>query len=188
MSRFQCMRLHAVPKSAVDYWESNALRLSGRAPGLPAGDRSEWNRDHAMFIVCRVLPLQDLPRRVRRIAIEAYLAGGEAYSDGSSIVPDSLRYGYTKDWQGVVHDYIFYLKHWGLKDADGHEWGFREANEAYRVMWQSDGQKLRGNTWFAGLMLGAWPVWREYTEAEKKSCDGQYYSPARPVMVEAAVC
>lgn len=114
---------------------------------------------HTDFVIGYVLPLLHLPAWLLRIAVEAYLSGMEADSDGSSVVPESLRYGYIKDWQGVMHDYIYWLHARALPDAFGHVWGWNEANNAYRLGWIYDGQRGRAYTWYLGLTIGSYPVW-----------------------------
>lgn len=125
----------------------------------PTFDKDEWDKDHAAFVLGRVLPRLHLPDRVRRITAEAYLAGMEKASNGSSVVPEALRDGNIKDWQGVMHDYIFWLHQRGLPDADGHYWTLAEANRAYREAWIADGQMARGWVWWTGLSIGSWVVW-----------------------------
>lgn len=127
---------------------------------IPSKDKSEWDKDHAAFFIARVFPILDMPLDIRRIAIEAYLTKDfEAWSDGSSVVPDSMRYGYTKDWQGIMHDYLFYLHHLDLPDALGHSWSYWEANNAYRRAWLVEGSYGRSILWYFGLTVGSWPVW-----------------------------
>lgn len=136
--------------------------------GNPTWQPGEWNKDHTGFIVGRVLPVLNLPYRVHTIAVEAYLAGYEGVSDGSTVVPDSARYGRIKDWQGVMHDYIYWLHHQGLADAFGHIWSFNEANNAYRWGWICDGQRLRGDAWYLGLTLGGYPAWAGWLGNDKQ--------------------
>jgi hypothetical protein len=135
-----------------DCWLASAIK--------PTKDPEEWDRDHSAWYIARVFPVLDLPLRLRRICCEAYLTDGlEEWCDGSSVVPDSKRYGYCKDFQGVMHDYIFWTHHKGLPDAYGHVWTYDEANRAYRDAWIADGQAFRGWLYYAGLTVGAWPVW-----------------------------
>ena len=122
-------------------------------------EQDEWNQEHVNYVLGVILPALKMPIKVRRMAIEAYLAGMEKNSDGSSVVPNELRYGRMKDWEGVMHDYIFTLHHLGLADSFGHTWGWTEANNAYREAWVADGMRWRGDLWWAGLMIGSWPVW-----------------------------
>lgn len=132
---------------------------------IPVADRKhpdwdeEWDKDHTAFVLGLVLPRLHLANRIRRIVVEAYLAGMEDKSDGSSVVPDELRDGNMKDWPGVMHDYIFWLHSRGMSDADGKVWTLKEANAAYRDAWIADGQWLRGWAWWLGLTAGSWAVW-----------------------------
>jgi hypothetical protein len=139
---------------AIDHWYDYAIQAK-----LPSEKKSEWDKCHAAFYIGRVFPILHMPPKVRRIAVEAYLAGMEAHSDGSSVVPDSMRYGHTKDWEGVMHDYIFWLHHKGMADASGHVWTLDEANRAYKDAWIADGQALRGHLWYVGLTLGSRFYW-----------------------------
>lgn len=120
----------------------------------------EWDKDHINYILGVLLPSLNMPLKVRRIATEAYLVGAEAYSDGSSVVPNSHHHGNIKDWQGVMHDYIFWLHHNGKIDAFKNVWGWEKANATYRQAWiADDDQWLIGWTWYTGLMIGSYPVW-----------------------------
>ncbi|MEI7879866.1 MAG: hypothetical protein WCI95_03215 [bacterium] len=119
---------------------------------LPA----EWDKDHRDYVIGVILPSMRLPLKVRRIAVEAYLAGMELRSDGSSVIPDEWNW---KDIWGVTHDYIFMLHRCGLTDAFDHEWGLLEANTAYRQGWIASGRPFRGWAWWVGLTAGSWWVW-----------------------------
>ena len=88
--------------------------------------------------------------------MEAYLAGYEMVSDGSSVVPDQWNW---KDISGVTHDYIFMLHRLNLKDAYDHQWGLAEANNAYRDIWIAAGRPWRGWAWWVGLTAGSWWIW-----------------------------
>lgn len=136
-------------------------KVFASAAVLPTQDKEEWNRRHTCFILGVVLPALRPPLKVYRIAVEAYLADEESQSDGSTLVPDELRYGNIKDWQGVMHDYIFKLHREKRTDAFGHEWHLMEANNAYRLGWIADGQWIRGNAWWLGLAVGSWYVWNQ---------------------------
>ena len=139
---------------AIDHYKSWIMLAR-----IPENDSAEWDKNHAAFFIGQVLPILGLPIKIRRIAVEAYLSGYENYSDGSSVVPDGFRYGNTKDWQGVTHDYIFHLHRERMTDAYGHYWSLAEANAMYRKGWICDGQRLRGDLWWIGLTIGAWVVW-----------------------------
>jgi hypothetical protein len=141
---------------AVKHWQHYAMM----APDCPTWEPAEWQLDHSYFIIGRILPILRPDIMVYRIAVEAYLAGMEPVSDGSSVVPDAARYGRIKDWQGVMHDYIFWLHHVKLSDAFGHVWTLAEANAAYRHGWVVDGQRFRGNVWWLGLTVGSWAIWK----------------------------
>ena len=122
----------------------------------PWGGKDEWTKDHADYVIGLLLPFLSLPIRLRRVWIQAYLAGMEAMSDGSSVVPDLADW---KDVAGVGHDFLFWLHHNGLPDAYGHFWTWSEANAAYRTMWTALGHPVRGWAWWAGLEIGSYPVW-----------------------------
>jgi hypothetical protein len=126
---------------------------------LPTWEPEEWAKDHGSFILGLVMPAVRPADWIRRIVTEAYLAGMEAQSDGSSLVPDSARYGNVKDWQGVAHDYVGRLHVENRPDAFGHRWTFWESNWMYNRAWAADGQPLRGWLWWAGLTAGYWPRW-----------------------------
>ena len=116
----------------------------------------EWHRDHRDYVIGRIIPSMRLSSKVRRIAVEAYLAGYEMVSDGSSVVPDQWNW---KDIWGVMHDYIFYLHRMGRADAYGHKWTLAEANAAYRDGWIASGHTARGWAWWVGLTAGSWWIW-----------------------------
>ena len=127
---------------------------------IPTQNRYEWGLDHGDFFIGRVFPVLQIPMDIRRIVTEAYLAGYEVHSDGSSVVPESRRWGrYVKDWEGVMHDYIRWLHSRNLPDAFGTVWTYLEWNDAYRRAWDADGMSVRGCVWYAGLMAGGWWVW-----------------------------
>lgn len=144
----------AINNPAPFYWAAHR----------PGNGKEEWGKDHRAFIIGMVLPVLDMPIKLRRIVVEAYLAGAEEISNGSSVVPESFRYGRTKDFQGVAHDYLFWLHEHGLPDAFGHYWTLDEANKAYRDLWIADGQKCRGWLWYVGLSIGSWYVWTKRGE------------------------
>jgi len=153
--------------AAIDEWMHYAA-ISTKPKQKPKnGWKEEWDKDHSAYFIGRVLPILYMPTKVRRIAVEAYLAGAEQDSNGSNVVPDSLRYGNTKDWQGVMHDYIFELHRRGWSDADGHTWTLAEANRAYRQAWAADGQALRGWAWWIGLTAGSWVIWNRKGQAAR---------------------
>lgn len=142
---------------AIAKWRVYVIHFLDAPPGWA---KAEWRKDHLSWILGVVLPSLLLPSDIRRIATEAYLAGEEAISDGSSVVPDAHRYGNIKDWEGVAHDYLFCLHHLDRADAYGHRWSFWEANNMYRRGWFCDGQYIRGVAWLAGLTVGSWPQWK----------------------------
>lgn len=129
-------------------WAENAV--------VPTYLPEEWDKDHRNYVLGVVMPSMKLPAKVRRIVVEAYLAGYELVSDGSSVVPDEWNW---KDIWGVMHDYIFWLHRNGLHDAYGKTWTLAEANIAYREGWIASGHKFRGWAWWLGLSLGSWYVW-----------------------------
>lgn len=142
---------------AIEHWDDYAALAKTQ---VPTDSRGEWNRDHTAYYIACVFPALRLPLWYRRIAIEAFLAGMEPASDGSSVVPESCKYGkHVKDWQGVVHDYLFELHRLGLADAYGHEWGYHESNWCYAQLWYEDGRVTRGTLWLIGLEVGAWVAW-----------------------------
>jgi hypothetical protein len=130
--------------------------------------KEEWEKDHSAYFIAYVLPTLDMALDIRRVAIEAYLTyrivdgkriSFEQECDGSSVVPDNKRYGYTKDWQGVLHDFLFEMHHRGWADAFEKVWGYWASNDAYRRAWLTDNSYFRSVVWFAGLTVGSWPVW-----------------------------
>ena len=131
----------------------------------PESKAAEWNKDHSAFFIAFVLPLLDMSLDIRQVTVEAYLtktADGltfEQTCDGSSVVPDSKRYGFTKDWQGTLHDFLFEMHHRGWADAYGREWGYNASNNAYRRAWLTEGSYFRSVVWYTGLTVGSWPVW-----------------------------
>lgn len=127
---------------------------------IPTQDPAEWDKDHHAFYIYRVLPILDLPLDLRQLAAEAYLTPGfEQYSDGSTLVPNDHRYGHTKDWEGCMHDYLFYLHHLGAADAYGRTWGYWASNNMYRRAWACSGEVVRSVVWYTGLTVGSWLFW-----------------------------
>lgn len=146
---------------AIDYPEEWAARAV-----VPSYLPSEWDNDHRDYVIGVILPsMTKLPSRIRRIAVEAYLAGYELWSDGSSVVPDEWNW---KDIWGVMHDYIFWMHHAGLVDAYGRNWSWLETNDAYRTGWIVSGHRMRGWTWWTGLMIGSWPIWNGWLGNQSK--------------------
>jgi hypothetical protein len=132
----------------------------------PANTPDEWNKDHCKFILNYWLPklyynpLGNTKQELKdwRIAVEAYLSGAELRSDGSTAVSDPMLPG-CKDPAGVVHDYVFELRHLGRPDAFGHVWGLLEANCLYRRIWLMCGMEREGNFRWIGLFFVSWIPW-----------------------------
>lgn len=156
-------------ETAIRLWWTWAERARGQGyPERAYQNRpDEWDADHRAYIIGMVLPLINPPYRIYRLTVEAYLADldGKTFEqrcDGSSVVPESKRYGLNlKDWQGVLHDYCFELHHAGdLPDAWGEVHDFWDSNDLYRDAWVADGQAWTGEYRHFVLDLCAWPVWK----------------------------
>lgn len=134
----------------------------------------EWFKDHKDLVLLQILPKVRPPEKVWRAVAEAYLtefileSSGEKKSfeqvicDGSSIVPDlAYEWGRIKDPWAMAHDLIFMLHRLGLVDAYGRNWGFHEANAAYRDGWYAQKMYSIGFLWWVGLELFGKIAWNK---------------------------